>query len=59
MIEDILVHPAGQVRGGILVCHGGAGLTAHERQVAEKLAEHGFVALAPDLFGERFTAAVS
>lgn len=50
MISDILVSPAG-ARAGILVCHGGAGLTAHERQVVHRLGELGYAALAPDLFG--------
>jgi dienelactone hydrolase len=39
---------------GVLVLHGGAGLGAHERERARMLAELGYVALAPDLFGEVF-----
>jgi dienelactone hydrolase len=42
-------------RGGVLVFHGGSGLGEHERRQVERLASLGFVALAPDLFGERFT----
>jgi dienelactone hydrolase len=41
-------------RGGVLVFHGGSGLTDHEREQAALLADLGFVALAPDLFGETF-----
>jgi dienelactone hydrolase len=53
--SGILAAPAGgKVRGGVLVCHGGSGIADHERQQVEKLASLGFVALAPDLFGEQF-----
>jgi dienelactone hydrolase len=41
-------------RPGVLVLHGGAGLGEHERQRARMLAELGYVAFAPDLFGEKF-----
>jgi dienelactone hydrolase len=41
-------------RPGVLVLHGGAGPGEHERQRARMLAELGYVAFAPDLFGERF-----
>ena len=40
------------VRPGLLVCHGGAGLDAHARERASRLAGLGFVALACDLFGD-------
>jgi dienelactone hydrolase len=36
------------------VFHGGAGLGAHERERSRMLADLGFVAFAPDLFGEIF-----
>jgi dienelactone hydrolase len=36
------------------VLHGGAGLRDHERDVARRLAALGYVAFAPDLFGEVF-----
>jgi len=39
-------------RPGILVVHGGAGLDAHAKSRAEKLAATGFVAFACDMFGE-------
>ena len=39
---------------GVLVFHGGAGRGAHEEERARRLAELGYVALAPDLFGVRF-----
>jgi dienelactone hydrolase len=41
-------------RPGVLVFHGGAGLGDHERERAQMLAERGYVAFAPDLFGEKF-----
>lgn len=40
---------------GILFFHGGSGSTEHERERAQRLAALGYVAYAPDLFGERFT----
>lgn len=39
---------------GALVLHGGAGLGPHEIERARMLAELGYAALAPDLFGEVF-----
>jgi dienelactone hydrolase len=42
------------LRSGVMVLHGGAGLGPHERERARMLAELGYVAFAPDLFGERF-----
>jgi dienelactone hydrolase len=41
-------------RGAVLVLHGGAGLSDHERRWCDRLAAEGFAALAPDLFGEPF-----
>src|SRR5579883_974178 len=41
---------------GVLVLHGGAGVGAHERDRARMLAELGYVAFVPDLFGETFTS---
>src|SRR5262245_14885110 len=40
---------------GVLVFHGGGGVTDHERDRVQMLAELGYVAFAPDLFGEVFT----
>src|SRR5271165_7272790 len=51
----LVTNPA--VRGprpGVLVLHGGAGLTDHERERAQQLAALGYVAFTPDVFGERF-----
>jgi dienelactone hydrolase len=50
----ILAVPDGAARGAVLVCHGGFGLVPHERERAARLAERGYIALAPDLFGETF-----
>ncbi len=41
-------------RAGVLVFHGGSGPTEHERQIVRRLAALGYIALAPDLFGEVF-----
>ena len=41
-------------RPGVLVCHEGAGPSALVRERAARLAELGYVAFAPDLFGETF-----
>jgi dienelactone hydrolase len=41
-------------RPGVLVFHGGAGLGEHERERAKRLAEVGYIAFAPDLFGQTF-----
>jgi dienelactone hydrolase len=43
-------------RPGVLVLRGGAGLGAHERERASMLAALGYVAFAPDLFGEVFAS---
>jgi dienelactone hydrolase len=48
-----LALPAERSRGGVVVCHGGTGLTQHERSLIERLAARGHAAIAPDLFGER------
>jgi dienelactone hydrolase len=39
-------------RPGILVVHGGAGLDDHARERARRLADHGFVAFACDMYGD-------
>lgn len=46
--------PSRAARGGVLVLHGGAGLSAHERRWCARLAASGYAAFAPDLFGEAF-----
>jgi dienelactone hydrolase len=46
--------PPSSTRPGILVLHGGRGLGEHERQRSRMLAELGYVAFAPDVFGEVF-----
>lgn len=48
----LLATPTGTPRGGLLVFHGGSGLGDHERDRIERLAALGFIAYAPDLFGE-------
>lgn len=55
VFSGILAAPATPPRGGILVLHGGTGLTEHERERVRRLAALGYAALAPDLFGEVFT----
>src|SRR5512135_744294 len=45
------IQPDGAPRGGVLVFHGGGGLSAHERTRLDALAALGYAALAPDLFG--------
>ncbi|HEY3802389.1 MAG TPA: dienelactone hydrolase family protein [Kofleriaceae bacterium] len=66
MIEDIqyvvagrafagvLATPQAEPRGGITVFHGGGGLGDHDRMQCRRLAELGYAAFAPDLFGEPF-----
>lgn len=44
------------IRPGVLVLHGGAGVGEHERERARRLAALGYVALVPDLFGEEFAS---
>ena len=41
--------------GAVVVCHGGGGLGPHERGVIARLAELGYAAVAPDLFGDPAT----
>jgi dienelactone hydrolase len=53
-MQNIFVAPRGDIRGGIIVGHGGTGLGDHERAQCERFAELGFAAFAPDLFGEQF-----
>jgi dienelactone hydrolase len=42
----------GRPATGVLVCHQGGGLTEHTRERARMLAELGYVAFAPDMYGE-------
>lgn len=44
--------PAGEVKGGIIVIHEVWGLNDHTRDIAERFAREGYVALAPDLVSE-------
>jgi dienelactone hydrolase len=56
MIEtpgEILAIPS-ECRAGVLVFHGGGGLGDHERERVDRFASLGYVAFAPDLFGEKF-----
>jgi dienelactone hydrolase len=43
-------------RAGVMVLHGGAGPGAHEHDRARMLADLGYVAFVPDLFGEVFAS---
>ncbi len=49
-----LATPTGAPRGGIVVFHGGGGIAPHEHDRIDRLAQLGFAAYAPDLFGEAF-----
>jgi dienelactone hydrolase len=40
----------------VMVLHGGAGIGEHERERARRLADLGYIAFAPDLFGEAFAS---
>lgn len=46
----------GRKTAGVLVAHEGGGMTAHPRERARMLAEHGYVAFAMDTFGEPITS---
>ncbi len=52
-----LFTPAQAPRGGVLVCHDGAGPGAHAWTRAERLAAAGWLAYAPDLLGGPFERA--
>jgi dienelactone hydrolase len=53
--EGVLAAPTtSPPRGGVLFFHGGSGPGDHERDRVRRLAEAGYVAFAPDLFGEVF-----
>lgn len=47
-----VAEPETAVRGRVLLVHDAYGLTPHVRLLCDELAAHGFVAVAPDLFGE-------
>jgi dienelactone hydrolase len=55
VFSGVLVSPpaVSGLRPGVLVLHGGAGPGDHERERASMLAELGYMAFAPDLFGEK------
>jgi carboxymethylenebutenolidase len=44
------VHPDGEARGAVIVLQEIFGVNAHIKEVCEKLAREGYVAVAPDLF---------
>jgi dienelactone hydrolase len=46
----------GKPSPGILVCHAGGGLREHEKHRTRQLADLGYVAFAPDLYGEISTS---
>jgi carboxymethylenebutenolidase len=45
-----VARPSGSGRAGVLVLHAWWGLTDHFKRVCDRLASHGYVALAPDFF---------
>jgi dienelactone hydrolase len=45
-----------RIAAGVLVLHGGTGPGENELRRARMLAEEGYVAFVPDLFGQRFTS---
>jgi carboxymethylenebutenolidase len=51
-----VVAPDGGLGPGVLVLHGWWGLTPFFRRVCDRLADAGFVAMAPDLYGDNRTA---
>jgi dienelactone hydrolase len=51
---DFVCPDAPGPRPGVLVLHGGGGLSDHERERCAWLAAAGYAAFAPDLFGEPF-----
>ncbi len=57
-ISGYLAEPSHGSGPGVLVLHAWWGLTEPFRQVCDRLAEAGFVALAPDLYDGKTTAAV-
>ncbi len=57
-ISAYLAEPSHGSGPGVLVLHAWWGLTEPFRQVCDRLAEAGFVALAPDLYRGKTTAAV-
>ena len=56
MFAGLLATPEGTRanRRGVLIVHGASGPRAHEREQASRFAALGYIALAPDLFGETF-----
>jgi dienelactone hydrolase len=52
-LTGVLIQDAHQTRRrpGVLVVHGGAGLDAHARKQAQRLADAGYVAFACDMYG--------
>ena len=54
-----LVLPAGGAGAGVLVLHAWWGLTPVFREVCDRLAAAGFVALAPDLYGGKTAATIA
>jgi carboxymethylenebutenolidase len=55
-LSAYLALPAGRRGPGVLVVHEAFGLGDHVREVCERLAREGFVALAPDLYRGRSTS---
>jgi carboxymethylenebutenolidase len=49
-MQAYVARPEGTLRGGFLVFHEAFGLNAHIRDVANRFAAEGYLAIAPDLF---------
>lgn len=50
--EGLLAMPDGAPKGVILVCHAWSGRADHEEEVAKRLAELGYAAMAGDVYGK-------
>lgn len=46
--------PAGKAKGAVVVCHEIFGRAPEMERVCTRLAEHGYAAILPDLYGDRF-----
>ena len=51
-VHSYVSRPEGTVRGGVLIIHEVWGLVGHIRSVADRFAEQGYLAVAPDLLGK-------
>jgi carboxymethylenebutenolidase len=51
-IDAYLAKPEGEIKGSIIVIHEVWGLTDHIKSIADRFAQEGYLALAPDLLSE-------